>query len=87
MGDPPSSDGVPHTTVAVVLPGDAATLVGAPGTVAGTTGLDGSESGPTPEEVIAATLNVYVVPLVSPLTVSESAGLLNVWALCAEEPI
>ncbi len=58
MGDPPSLAGVFHTTVALEFPGDATTLVGAPGTVDGMTGLDGSDSRPTPAPLIAATLKV-----------------------------
>lgn len=55
---PPSFVGAVQIMVAVVFPGDATTLVGAFGTVDGTTGLDSFDTGPTPAEVIAATLKV-----------------------------
>src|SRR5689334_11689887 len=44
------------------------TLVGASGTVAGVTGADGSDGGPSPTAFVATTVNVYAVPFVRPFT-------------------
>jgi hypothetical protein len=44
--------------VAVVLPGDPTTFVGAPGTPAGTTAADGREAGDVPNAFVAVTVNV-----------------------------
>jgi hypothetical protein len=41
---------------------------GLPGTVAVTTAADGSDSAPSPTELLACTVNVYATPLTSPLT-------------------
>jgi hypothetical protein len=38
-------------------------------TAAGVTAADAAESGPVPITLIAATLNVYAVPFVKPVTV------------------
>jgi hypothetical protein len=58
---------------------DAVTLVGAPGTVVvtgavGVTAFEGADAGPVPIAFVAVTLNVYAVPLVSPVTVVLVAG-------------
>ena len=50
------------------------TAVGAPGFVAGTTAPDGLDGKPTPTEFVAVTVKVYLVPLVSPLTVQPDAA-------------
>ena len=55
--------------MALASPATAVTLVGAAGTEAGVTGFDGAESGPLPAELVAYTTNVYVVPLVRPVSV------------------
>lgn len=55
------------------MPAVAETPVGAPGGEAvpvGTTLLDALEAGLVPTELVAVTVNVYVVPLVSPVTVA-----------------
>jgi hypothetical protein len=54
----------------------AVTFVGAPGTVIapGVTGVDGAEAGPVPTAFVAETVNVYVVPFCSPVTVVLVAG-------------
>ena len=70
----PVLDGAVQVTVADPLPAVAATPVGAPGNVAGVTGLDGAEACPVPVALVAATVKVYAVPLVSPVTVVEVAG-------------
>ncbi len=41
---------------------------------AGVTGLEAAEAGPGPTALVAATVKVYAVPLVSPVTVAEVAG-------------
>src|SRR5262245_44551159 len=41
-------------------------MVGAPGTVAGTNAFDAADAGPVPTALVAVTLHVYVLPLVSP---------------------
>lgn len=53
----------------MVSPGVALTFRGAPGTVAGITGADGTEEGPVPAAFAAVTENVYEVPFVRPVTV------------------
>ena len=73
MASPPSVEGACHETVAWVLPATAVTVSGWPGTVAGTTALDGSEAAPAPIALVATTVNVYEVPLVSPRTVQVKA--------------
>jgi hypothetical protein len=67
---PPFDDGAAQLTVACALPAVAVTPVGAPGTVAGATEFDGAEAGPVPTALVAVTVKVYVVPLVSPVTVA-----------------
>jgi hypothetical protein len=62
------------------------TLAGAEGTVAGVTGADATDWGPVPTAFVAATLNVYVVPFVSPVTVWLVAVELNALAGCAFAP-
>ena len=60
--------------------------MGAPGTVGVATGVSGgdaAESGPVPTALIAATVKVYVVPLVRPVTlkfVAEDPVSTGVWA-------
>jgi hypothetical protein len=56
--------------------------VGAPGTVEGVAGADGAEAGLVPTELVAVTVKVYAVPLVSPVTVQEVVvplGVVQVW--------
>jgi hypothetical protein len=43
-------------------------IVGAPGTVAGTIELLVADEEPVPTSFVAVTVNVYVVPFVSPVT-------------------
>jgi hypothetical protein len=40
----------------------------------GVTALDAADAGPVPIALVAVTLNVYAVPLVSPVTVAVVAG-------------
>ncbi len=58
-----------HVSVACRLPATAVGAVGASGTPSFTAGV-GSERRPVPLAFFAATQNVYVVPLASPVTVS-----------------
>ena len=68
MALPPSLLGALKLTDAWALPRIAVTPVGAPGTVAGVTAFDGAEAGPVPTALVAVTVKVYAVPLVSPVT-------------------
>ena len=57
----PLADGAVHETVALALPAVAVTLVGAPGTVAGMTGvteLEAAEAAPVPTALVAVTVKV-----------------------------
>jgi hypothetical protein len=60
--------GAIQLTVAWRLPAVAVTPVGASGGPVGVTILDAVEAGPVPNALVAVTVNVYEVPLVSPLT-------------------
>jgi hypothetical protein len=64
----PFEAGATHDTEAWVSPGVALTLVGAPGSPAGVTAVDGVDAGPVPAALVAVTMNVYGVPSVSPVT-------------------
>ncbi len=63
--------------VACALPREAGTPVGAPGTVIGVIGLEAADAGPVPTALVALTVKVYDVPLVSPVTVIEVHGALQ----------
>ena len=52
-------------------------MTGGPGALAGVTALDRTEAPPAPTALVAVTLNVYVVPLVSPLTVELVVVVVN----------
>ena len=58
MADPPLDAGAVKATEALALPAVAVTPVGAPGTVAGTTALDGADAGPVPVPLVAVTVKV-----------------------------
>ena len=66
---PPFAAGAVQLSATCRSPAVPANAVGAPGTVIGVTGADGSDCGPVPAALTAATLNVYAVPLVKPLNV------------------
>jgi hypothetical protein len=66
-------------TVALLLPAVAMLIVGAPGTVAGVTLLDATDTAPVPTPFVAVTVKVYGVPLLSPLTVRGLAPPDAVW--------
>jgi hypothetical protein len=67
--DPPLEAGAVQLSPTCVLSGVTASDVGAPGTVAGVTGLDAEEALPVPTLLVAVTVKVYAVPLVRPVTV------------------
>ena len=75
---PPLLAGAMKLTEAEAFSTTATTLVGAPGTVAGVTALDGLLAGPVPTLLVAVTVKVYVVPFVSPVTVHASGPLVHV---------
>ena len=68
---PPSLDGAVQDNEACVLPAVADSAVGAPGVVGRTrTEAEFDEYDPVPTEFTAATLKIYDVLLVSPVTVA-----------------
>ncbi len=79
---PPLEAGAVQETSELALAFDvAATAVGAVGTVAGVADAGGFEAPLVPAELVAVTVNVYVVPLVRPLTVQvvvEPLGVVQV---------
>src|SRR4051794_1145094 len=79
-----------HVTRADCDAASAATPVGAVGTTAptGVTAFDGADTAPAPLAFSACTVNVYVVPVVSPVTVVLVAGgePLTTFGACAVEP-
>ena len=71
---PPLSTGAVHDTVVEAFWNDEPTTpVGAPGTVAGVTGDEGSEAVDEPIALEATTVNVYAVPLVRPVIVHDNS--------------
>jgi hypothetical protein len=77
--DDPLFAGAVHDTTADPFPGTADTFVGATGVPTVTEAL-AADGGPVPLAFVAATVNVYAVPLVSPVTVWVVAAELNVLA-------
>lgn len=77
--------GADHDAVALPFPKVAETEVGADAVVDGVTEPD-QEFGPLPEALTPYTENVYAVPLVSPVTVSESL-VIPVIGVCALVPM
>ena len=69
MALPPLFTGGVKLTLAWALPPVAITLVGAPGTVAGVTLLDGVDGRLGPAALVATTVKVYAVPFVRPVIV------------------
>ena len=55
--------------------------------VVGVIAPDGAESGPVPAALRAATVKVYAVPLVSPVTVCVVAVEEKATGICATPPI
>src|SRR5450756_1169146 len=72
---PPSPTGAVHDTIACILPGVAATAVGASGGVEknGVTAALANDSSEVPTALVAVTVNVYAVPLTRPVTVAVVA--------------
>jgi hypothetical protein len=58
MAAPPFDTGAVQLTVACAFPPVALTAVGAPGTVAGVTLLDGADAAPMPTLLLALTVKV-----------------------------
>lgn len=56
--DPPFDAGGVKVTVACPMPAVAVPIVGAPGTAAGVTLLEGADAGPSPVEFAAVTVKV-----------------------------
>ena len=79
--EPPVDNGAFQLTVACVSPAVAETLVGAPGTVAGVTVLEGVDTPLSPTLFVATTVNVYAAPFVNPVkvTVSVEPPTVTVW--------
>jgi len=78
MGVPPLEvDAVQDTTDWVLAYDVAFTAVGAVGTVAGMADAEADEAGPVPAPLVAVTVNVYGVPLVSPVTVQPMVALVQ----------
>jgi hypothetical protein len=70
--EPPLFAGGVNVTVACALPAVALTAVGAPGVpigAVGVTAFEGADGALVPTLLVAVTVNVYVVPLASPITV------------------
>jgi len=66
---PPVSAGAVHTTTELEFTFEPAiTVVGTPGTVAGTTAAEAADNTEPPDTLIAITLNVYDDPFVKPVT-------------------
>src|SRR4051812_21247831 len=89
-GEPPSADGASHVTWAPPLRATTSPIVGAPGTVipsCGVTAADSAEFGPVPTAFTAATRNVYVVPLVRPVTCRVVMLASNAWGVWATPPM
>jgi hypothetical protein len=69
--DAPPFAGAVKFTVTCAFPATTDTMVGAPGTVAGTAGViatEAADDGPLPALLVAYTLQVYGSPFVSPVT-------------------
>jgi len=74
IADPPSLAGAVHVTVADPFPAVAVPIVGAPGSVLGVTVELAEDAGEGPAVLVATTVNVYPVPLVSPATGAVVGG-------------
>ena len=68
---PPSEAGADHDTVTWPSPDTVEVIAGAPGTVAGVTESEAAELAPMPIVFVAATVNVYGVPLLRPVTAHD----------------
>ena len=63
--------GAVHESATWALPAVPVTPVGGPGTVRGVTDADAVDALPVPATLVAVTVKVYAVPLVSPVTVHD----------------
>ena len=70
IGFPPSSAGGLNETTVDVSPASTCSPVGAPGAAAGIAEADELEYEDMPTPLIAATVNVYEPPLISPVIVA-----------------
>ena len=70
IADPPLLTGALHVKDTDALPAVPATLVGASGTVRGTTAAETVDVAPVPAVFVALTRNVYDVPFAKPVTVA-----------------
>jgi hypothetical protein len=87
---PPLLAGADQLTNACPVAGDPDTdwgAVGAVGAELGVTELDCADAGPVPTIFVAATVNVYAVPFVKPVTVAPVDEPDTTVAVCAAEPI
>jgi hypothetical protein len=82
---PPFDTGADHDTTTCPSPAAPDTALGEPGTPVGVTGDDAAESAPAPTALIAATVNVYAVPFVSPVTVKLVAEPVEI-GVCGVPP-
>ena len=73
IAEPPILAGAVHDTTTCAFPAVANTPVGAPGTVLGVTDALVNGAREVPAALAAVTVNVYAVPLVRPVTVTEVA--------------
>ena len=72
IGEPPVSVGGENETFACALPAIALRFVGGPGGPIGAIGVtlfDGADADPVPWAFVAVAVNVYAVPLTSPVIV------------------
>jgi len=65
----PFAAGGVNVTVACPFPAVATPIAGAPGRSPTVTAVEGPDAGPAPTALVAVTVKVYEVPLVSPVTV------------------
>jgi hypothetical protein len=77
---PPSEAGADQLNVAEASPGESATLVGAPGAVAGVTDAPDA-AGPVPTALVAETEKAYEMPFVRPEIVQASGPVFQVHVL------
>ena len=74
IAEPPFDAGAVNATVAWAFPAVAVPMTGAPGGPTGVALFDAADAGPVPAALLAVTVKVYAVPLVSPVTVMDVHG-------------
>ena len=90
IAEPPFEAGAFHASATAWFPGAPTTAVGASGTVGpadGVTAAEAAESGPVPAAFVAATVKVYAVPFVRPVTVRVVAAEPVLIGACAFAPM